>query len=142
MKIRHEVLSVSTQERFQFIDLTQRARDLVQRENLRHGLIVLQALHTTTGLFIDEWQGALLRDLRRLLEELVQERQGYRHDDPRYSDCDRRNTHAHLRSILLGGQLVVPVVDGDMTLGTTQAIIFAELDGPRSRQIALEVVGE
>jgi len=142
MTITHETFTVVTEDRLQFMDLTKRIRDRLQRYNVKQGLIVLSSLHTTTALFINEWQEALLHDLRVLLDRLVQERDGYRHNDPRCSDCDRGNAHSHLRSVLLGRQLSVPVVDGEMALGTFQSIIFAELDGPRERQIHLQVLAE
>ena len=142
MKIGHEIVTVVTEDRLQFLDLTKRIRDLVRRFDIREGLVVLNSLHTTTALFINEWQEALIHDLRVLLDHLVKEGDGYRHDDPRYSDCDRSNAHSHLRSVLLSRQLSVPVMAGEMALGTFQSIIFAELDGPRDRQIYLQVLGE
>ena len=142
MRIGHEIFTVVTEDRLQFMDLTKRIRDLVRRFDIREGLVVLNSLHTTTALFINEWQEALIHDLRVLLDRLVKEQDGYRHNDPRYSDCDRGNAHSHLRSVLLGRQVSVPVVDGEMALGTFQSIIFAELDGPRDRQIYLHVLGE
>ena len=142
MRIGHEIFTVVTEDRLQFMDLTKRIRDLVRRFDIREGLVVLNSLHTTTALFINEWQEALIHDLRVLLDHLVKERDGYRHDDPRYSDCDRSNAHSHLRSVLLSRQLSVPVMAGEMALGTFQSIIFAELDGPRDRQIYLQVLGE
>ena len=142
MTIKHETVTVETGDRLQFMDLTKRIRDRLQRYNIKQGLVILSSLHTTTALFINEWQEALIHDLRVLLDRLVREQDGYRHNDPRYSDCERGNAHSHLRSILLGRQLLVPVVNGEMALGTFQSIIFAELDGPRERQIHLQVLCE
>lgn len=142
MVIRHETFMVATEDRLQFMDLTKRVRDLLQGYKVKQGLIVLNSLHTTTALFINEWQEALLHDLQILLDRLVGQRDGYRHNDPSYSDCDRSNAASHLRSLLLGRQLSVPVVDGEMSLGTFESIIFAELDGPRERQIQLQILAE
>lgn len=142
MKIKHETLTVTTKERLQFLDLTKRIRDRIQRHGIGQGLVVLSSLHTTTALFINEWQEALIHDLRVLLDRLVTEGDGYRHNDPHYSDCDRGNAHSHLRSVLLSRQLSLPVMDGEMTLGTFQSIIFAELDGPRDRKIHLQLLAE
>src|SRR6266699_745578 len=89
---------------------------------------------------ITEFQSALIDDLKGLMESLVPERGGYRHDDPRFSDCERGNAHSHLRSALLGRSVAVPINDGELTLGRFQSIIFAELDGPRSRQISIQVI--
>src|SRR5262249_10180623 len=77
-----------------------------------------------------------------LMEGLVPERGGYRHDDPRVSDCERGNAHSHLRAALLGRNVAVAVNNGELTLGRFQSVIFAELDGPRKREISIQVVGE
>ncbi len=142
MVIRHETFTVATGDRLQFMDLTKRVRDLLQRYEIKQGLVILNSLHTTTALFINEWQEALLHDIQLLLDRLINEHDGYRHNDPHYSDCDRSNADSHLRSLLLGRQLSIPVVDGEMSLGTFESIIFAELDGPRERQIQLQVLAE
>lgn len=142
MVIRHETFTVATEERLQFMDLTKRVRDLLQRYEIKQGLLTLNSLHTTTALFINEWQEALLHDIQLLLDRLINEHDGYRHNDPHFSDCDRSNADSHLRSLLLGRQLSIPVVDGEMSLGTFESIIFAELDGPRERQIQLQVLAE
>jgi secondary thiamine-phosphate synthase enzyme len=142
MVIRHETFTVATEDRLQFMDLTKRVRDLLQGHEVKQGLIILNSLHTTTALFINEWQEALLHDIQILMDRLVGQADGYRHNDPSYSDCDRSNAASHLRSLLLGRQLAVPVVDGEMSLGTFESIIFAELDGPRERQIQLQILAE
>ena len=142
MVIRHEIFTVATEERLQFMDLTKRMRDILQRHEVKQGLLIINSLHTTTALFINEWQEALLHDIQLLLDRLIKEQEGYRHNDPNYSDCDRSNADSHLRSLLLGRQLSIPVVNGEMSLGTFESIIFAELDGPRERQIQLQVLAE
>lgn len=142
MVIRHEIFTVATEERLQFMDLTKRMRDILQRHEVKQGLLIINSLHTTTALFINEWQEALLHDIQLLLDRLIKEQEGYRHNDPQYSDCDRSNADSHLRSLLLGRQLSIPVVNGEMSLGTFESIIFAELDGPRERQIQLQVLAE
>src|SRR6266850_101169 len=95
-----------------------------------------------TKLVRDAFQSALIDDLKGLMEGLVPERGGYRHDDPRVSDCERGNAHSHLRAALLGRNVAVAVNNGELTLGRFQSVIFAELDGPRKREISIQVVGE
>ena len=77
-----------------------------------------------------------------ILQKLIPRRQGYLHDDPRYSDCDRENAHAHLRATLLGGPIALGVADGEILLGEYQSVILAELDGPRERRLHVQIVGE
>jgi secondary thiamine-phosphate synthase enzyme len=99
-------------------------------------------MHTTCALFINEFQSALIDDLKGLVEHLVPERAGYRHDDPRFSDCERGNAHSHLRAALLGRSIAVGINDRELSLGRFQSIIFAEFDGPRKREITVQVIGE
>jgi len=103
---------------------------------------LVNTLHTTCALFVNEFQSALMDDLRGLAERLVPERGGFRHDDPRYSDCERGNAHAHLRTALLGRTVAVGVANGELVLGRFQSVIFAEFDGPRKREIVVQVIGE
>ncbi|MBI4638247.1 MAG: YjbQ family protein [Candidatus Rokubacteria bacterium] len=142
MKVFSTSLNLSTEERTEISDITKPVRDAVQQFPVTAGLVLVNTLHTTCALFVNEFQGALIEDLRGLVERLVPERHGYRHDDPRYSDCERGNAHAHLRAALLGRSIAVGINNGDLTLGRFQSIIFAELDGPRKREITVQVVGE
>jgi secondary thiamine-phosphate synthase enzyme len=96
---------------------------------------------TRRALFVNEFQSALMDDLKRLIERLVPERDGYRHDDPRVSDCERGNAHSHLRAALIGRSIALGINNGELTLGRFQSIIFAELDGPRKREISVQVIG-
>jgi len=117
-------------------------RDAIQQLPISAGIALINTLHTTCALFINEFQSALIDDLKRLIERLVPERDGYRHDDPRVSDCERGNAHSHLRAALLGRNIAVGINHGELTLGRFQSIIFAELDGPRAREISIQVIGE
>jgi secondary thiamine-phosphate synthase enzyme len=102
---------------------------------------VLSSLHTTLALFVNEWQAALLHDVKAMLNKVVSPQEGYRHNDPEFSDCDRRNAHSHLQATLLGHALSFPVTAGKLVLGQFQAIIAAELDGPRDRDLAIQIIG-
>ncbi len=133
---------MQTEERTEVTDITKLVRDAIQQFPVTTGIALVNTLHTTCALFINEYQAALVNDLKALVERLVPERNGYRHDDPRYSDCERGNAHSHLRAALLGRNVAVGINHGDLTLGRFQSIIFAELDGPRKREITVQVVGE
>lgn len=142
MKIGFERFRLPTKERVQFMDITQMVKDFLERNPIRNGLMLLHSLHTTAVLFINEFQSALLEDIKAVIAGLVPRDGSYRHNDPRYSDCDRSNADSHLRAMLLSRQLTLPVQDGRLALGEYQSIIFAELDGPRERDIQFQVLGE
>jgi len=142
MKVFNASFVVTSEERTEFSDVTKRVREALHQFPVTGGIALVNTLHTTCALLVNEFQGALIEDLKALIERVVVERGGYRHDDPRYSDCERGNAHAHLRAALLGRSVAVGVNDGDLALGRFQSIIFAEFDGPRAREVNLQMIGE
>jgi secondary thiamine-phosphate synthase enzyme len=102
---------------------------------------VIQSLHSTAALFINEWQDALLGDFRTLLEQAVSADAPWQHNDPRFSDCDRGNAASHLRALLLGTSAVLAVRSGRVMRGVWQSIILAEMDGPRERSVSVQIFG-
>lgn len=131
----------SSRQKVDFVNLTSIVEQRVADSGIHDGFAVVQSLHSTTGLFVNEWQEALLEDFRTLLEQAVPSHVPWRHNDPRYSDCDRGNAASHLRSALLGSSVVLAVRDGRLVRGTWQSLIFVELDGPRNRSVSLQIVG-
>ncbi len=141
LKVVRKTLTLLSEKRTELHDITRQIRDVVLSADVKEGILLVNSLHTTIALFVNEFQAALLEDLKALLDRLVQERNGYRHDDPRYSDCERGNAYAHLRATLLGRSVAVGISGGDLTLGRFQSIILAELDGPRQRTIDVQILG-
>ena len=140
-KVVRKTFTLLSRSRTEILDITKQIRDIVLSANVRDGIILINSLHTTCALLVNEFQGALVEDLKTLMDRLVGERDGYRHDDPRYSDCERGNAHSHLRAALLGRSVAVGISDGELSLGRFQSILFAELDGPRDRSIDVQVMG-
>ncbi len=141
VRIFNRVIEWVTTERFQLMNLTERMNELVRKSGVREGTIHVQSLHTTTAVFLNEWQDALLHDMQTCLEKLVDRNERWRHNDPQYSDCERSNADSHLRGMLLGQTLCLQVRNSKVLLGTWQNIIFAEFDGPRSRTLAIQISG-
>ena len=141
MKVIRETVTIPTEERTEFLDITKPIREVVSKHEIQDGVLVLNSLHTTSAVFVNEFQAAIIEDLKGLLECLVKERDGYQHDDPRISDCERGNAHSHLRSMLLGRSVVVGISGSELSLGRFQSIIFCELDGPRDRSLDIQLMG-
>jgi secondary thiamine-phosphate synthase enzyme len=142
MKVFNTSFTLHTDECTEVTDVTKLVREAIQQFPVSAGIALINTLHTTCALFINEFQSALIDDLKGLVERLVPERGGYRHDDPRFSDCERGNAHSHLRAALLGRSIAVGINQGELTLGRFQSVIFAEFDGPRKREISVQVIGE
>lgn len=143
MKILFEKLKIQTTERLQLLDITGKVMEALKSANIKNGFVNLSALHTTTSIFLNEFQSALLEDIRGMLTRLIDENDWYKHNSPEFSDCERKNASSHLRGLLLGtGTLCLQVAKGKLVLGQFQSIIFAELDGPRERGLHIQLVGE
>ena len=140
-KVFNRIVDWITSERMQLINITDRINEIVAKSGVRDGLVHLQSLHTTTAVFINEWQDALLHDVRSFLDQIVTRDQGWRHNDPQFSDCERQNADSHLRGMMMGQTLCLQVRNSSVLLGTWQSIILAEFDGPRSRSMSIQVSG-
>ncbi len=139
--VHGETLSVPTGQRVDIVDLTDQVKEIVRRVDVREGLVSLWALHTTCALFINEYQNALLSDIKQFLEQMVARDGNWMHNDPAHSDCDRMNADSHLRTMLLGHSLTLQVSGGNVVLGQWQRVLMAELDGPRERTLRAQVWG-
>ena len=140
-KMFNRVLDWITNDRTQLINITDRINEIVRKSGIRDGIVHLQSLHTTTAVFLNEWQDALLHDVKRFLEDVVAREMDWRHNAPRHSDCERKNADSHLRGMVMGQTLSLQVRNSSVLLGTWQSIILAEFDGPRSRSMSVQVSG-
>jgi secondary thiamine-phosphate synthase enzyme len=141
LTIYGETFTIQTDERIDVLDLTERIMATVRRFRIREGLVSLWSLHTTCAVFINEFQTALLSDIKRFLEQMVARDAEWLHNDPKHSDCDRFNADSHLRALLLGHSLTLQISGGEVVLGQWQRILMAELDGPRARTLRVQVWG-
>ncbi|MBL8144647.1 MAG: YjbQ family protein [Acidobacteria bacterium] len=141
LTIHGETFVIDTDERLQLVDLTERIMGFVRQLRVREGVVSLWSMHTTCAVFINEFQTALLTDIKRFLELMVARDEEWRHNDPEHSDCDRMNADSHLRALLLGHSLTLQITGGDVVLGQWQRILMAELDGPRARTLRVQVMG-
>src|SRR5574339_413812 len=139
--VRGDTLTVQTHERIELTDVTDRIRAIVRDAAVREGILSLWSMHTTFAVFMNQSQKALHADIKRLLETMVDRDADWMHNDPVHSDCDRLNADAHLRAMLLGHSLTLQIAAGDLVLGQWQRVLVAELDGPRSRTLRVQVMG-
>ena len=135
MTVHHERLSVTTEKRLATVDITARVRTAVTRSKVRGGICVVASTHTTAAIFVNENADPdVQRDLLSHLGKLVPQDDGFAHAEG--------NADAHIKAVLTGNDVAVPVRDGELALGTWQGIYLAEFDGPRERHVVVTVVGE
>ncbi len=139
--ITAETLRIDTGVRVDLIDITDRLIAYTRQAAVREGMLSVWSMHTTCALFINEFQPALLADIKRFLEQMVPHDSRWLHNDPAHSDCERMNADAHLRAMLLGHHLNLQISGGELVLGQWQRVLAAELDGPRTRDLRVQAWG-
>jgi secondary thiamine-phosphate synthase enzyme len=134
MVVHHETLDIDTKAKVGTTDITSRVRAAVTRAGLKDGICVIAALHTTAGIFVNENADPdVQRDLISHLGKLVPRDDEFAHQEG--------NSDAHIKAVLTGNDVTLAVRDGELVLGTWQAIYFADYDGPRARHATVTVIG-
>lgn len=141
MRSHLSTLPVATRSRREILDLTAKVQAIASASGLEDGFIGIYSQHTTTGVFIGEYQAALNDDVMAMLDRVVSDGHAYRHNSPEFSDCDRKNATSHLRALLFSHSVLVPLASARPVLGRFQSIVFAELDGPRERVLQVQILG-
>jgi secondary thiamine-phosphate synthase enzyme len=135
MSVRHERISVTSSHREETVDITSRVKAAVTRSGVREGLVSVTVAHTTAAVFVNENADPdVQKDLLDSLERAVPR-------EARYSHAEG-NGPAHVKAVLVGNSVTLPVREGMVALGTWQGIYFAELDGPRERTATITVIGD
>jgi secondary thiamine-phosphate synthase enzyme len=139
--VHRKSFTVTTETRRQAIDLRPQIEEAVQSAGVQDGLVIANCLHTTCSVIITESVGDGIDTFVRLTGHVIDEGGAYRHNDLRWSDCERGNATAHLRATLLGHGVTIGITDGALALEARQSILLAEWDGPRSRTVDVQILG-
>ena len=140
-KVASTTLAFTTNQRVELKTITKEIATFVEETPIRDGIVHVSSLHTTAGLMMNETQDALLADLATMFEQVIPRNVYYKHNDPLHSDCDRKNADAHLRTVVVGHSISIPIVDGKLKLGTWQNVLLTEFDGPSDRKVHIQVMG-
>lgn len=139
MAVQTYTLTLSTRGNADIHDITDQIASQVAQSGLKHGTATVFCPSSTSGVTTIEYESGALSDLKRLFDEIVPPNREYAHN-ARWGDG---NGHSHVRAALLGASLTVPFVNGRLTLGTWQQIIYVDFDNrPRKRELVLQVIGE
>lgn len=139
MTVITKTVSFSTRGNTDIIDITDKVSKALSETKLKNGIVNISVVGSTAGITTCENEAGLISDLKKIIEELVPEHKGYLHD----RGWSGGNAHSHLRASLFGSSLTLPFIDGDLSLGTWQQIIFIDFDNrARQRRIILQFLGE
>ncbi len=134
MTVMYVRLNIRTTTAEELVDITEDVENAVEKSEVKDGLCIVFAKHTTAGILINEAVDANLReDIIRAFEEIIPKIK-FKHE------CSRRNAAAHIKATIIGAEKIIPVKDSKLELGRWQGIFFAEFDGPRSRTVVVEVI--
>jgi secondary thiamine-phosphate synthase enzyme len=137
MKSHTEYLTLRTAKRRDLVHLTPRLEQILEQSAIDEGLMLVSAVHITAGVFVNDYESGLHADIWEWLERLAPFRSDYRHHE-----TGEDNGDAHLKSLLVHHEVIVPVTAGRLDLGPWQRVFYAEFDGQRDKRLIVKVMGE
>lgn len=131
-----EYLTLTTKKRHEILDITDEIERVRERSGLRDGFILVSAMHITASIFVNDQESGLYKDIMRWLETLAPAKPDYAHHQTGEDNAD-----AHLKRMLLGHQVLVPVTDGKLDFGPWERVHYGEFDGCRPKRILIKALG-
>lgn len=132
-RVYSDSFSFSTENEFDFVNITEHVRKIVQDSGIEHGITLVYAGHATGVIALTEYEKSLKKDIKHLLQELIPSDKTYQHP---------RNAFAHLRSMFLTPSKVLPVANGTLQIGTWQSLFWIEAEQrPRTRTVEVHIIG-
>ena len=139
MKSLTEYLTFKTKSRREFVNITSDIEKLVTKSKIKQGLCLVNAMHITASVFINDNESGLHHDYEKWLEELAPHEPI---DHYRHNDTGEDNADAHLKRQVMGREVVVAITDGQLDFGPWEAIFYGEFDGRRNKRVLVKIIGE
>jgi len=137
MKSLTRYLEFSTKKKREYVNITADIETAVRESEVQEGMLLVSAMHITSGVFVNDNDPGFLKDLDDLLERLAPEDGYYRHNQ-----ADQQNGDAHMKNILTHHQVIIPITRGLPDLGPWQQVFYAEFDGQQTKRVILKAMGE
>jgi secondary thiamine-phosphate synthase enzyme len=139
MKHLREELWFNTPHRRDYVNITDQVEDLVRKSGVQHGLVLVNAMHITASVYINDAESGLIQDYDDWLEQLAphEPTEKYRHNRTGEDNAD-----AHLKRQIMGREVVVAITDGKLDFGPWEQIFYAEFDGRRKKRVLVKIIGE
>ena len=137
MKSCTEYLSFNTREHRTYVRITDDVAKAVTKSGIQEGFVLVSAMHITAGVFVNDNEPGILKDIDEMLERLAPYRDDYRHHR-----TGETNGDSHLKNILVHHQVMVPITKGKLDLGPWQEVFYAEFDGRRPKRLVIKAMGE
>ena len=137
MKSHTEYLTFNTRQRREYINITDKVEAALQKSGIAEGLVMVGAMHITAGVYINDAESGLIADIDEWLQKLAPDGVDYRHHR-----TGEVNGDAHLKNLLVGHQVLIPVTKGRLDFGPWQQVYYAEFDGRRNKRVIIKIIGE
>ena len=137
MKFHTEYLTLHTKSRHAYVHLTPQVETILKKSGIKDGMILVSAMHITAGVYVNDNESGLIEDIEQWLEKLAPANPNYQHHQTGEDTGD-----AHLKSMIVHHQVIVPVTSGKLDFGPWQRIFYAEFDGQRDKRVIVKVMGE
>ncbi len=138
MKTYRKELRYNTKTRRAYINITKDIEECLKESNIKEGLLLCNAMHITSSVFINDNETGLLHDFEIFLEKLAPEKPYNQYQHNGYED----NADAHLKRTIMGREIVVAITNGKLDFGTWEQIFYGEFDGMRSKRVLVKIIGE
>jgi secondary thiamine-phosphate synthase enzyme len=137
MKFHTEYVTFNTRKEHEYVNMTEKVEAAVRASGCREGMVLVSAMHITAGVYVNDAEQGLIQDIDDWLETLAPRRPDYRHHR-----TGETNGDAHLKNLIVGHEVILPVTDGRLDLGPWQQVYYAEFDGRRPKRVIIKVMGE
>ena len=137
MKVATEYLWFNTDRKRDYINITDKVAGIVHSSGVREGMALVSAMHITAGVYVNDAEDGLIQDIDSWLEQLAPFKKDYLHHR-----TGETNGDAHLKSMLVHHEVIVPITAGKLDFGPWQQIYYAEFDGKRKKRVIVKVMGE
>jgi secondary thiamine-phosphate synthase enzyme len=137
MKSHTEYLTFNTKNHREYINMTEEVSGVLKRSKVNEGMVLVSAMHITAGVYVNDAEDGLIKDIDEWLEKIAPFNLNYRHHR-----TGETNGDAHLKSLLIHHEVIVPVTKGELDFGPWQQIYYAEFDGQRKKRVVIKVMGE
>jgi secondary thiamine-phosphate synthase enzyme len=131
-------ITIRSEKRVEVIDISQHVAEVCSRSGIQNGIALIFPRQSSSAVYVSDCHRALTDDFSAIIAELAPENRYYQHDQAE----NKKNAAAHLRAILTGHHVTIPVTDGSPDLGPYQTIYYAEFDGQRDKGVIIKIVGE
>ncbi len=137
MKFHTKYLWFNTTKHREYINITNEVEQALEESGIKEGMILVSAMHITAGIYVNDAESGLISDIDKWLEELAPFDINYNHH---YTG--ETNGDSHLKSLLIGHEVIIPVTNGELDFGPWQQVYYAEFDGHRRKRVLIKVMGE